>query len=171
MISEPKSIFFIGFEIIFWFETKLQLIEPNLVYWKSIITCTGIPVYSFFRISKKLYTGIYWYMLVYEFHESLYWYILVYTILQYMTVYISIWRYMTVYSSIWRYIRQASFIKPLMTEQRRHVSCVGDGGNWTHAIQVRMWLDPAFAFNHSAKGAVTVYQSIWRHKLLPQSTY
>ncbi len=26
-------------------------------------------------------------------------------------------------------VRQASFIKPLMAEQRRHVSCVGDGGN------------------------------------------
>jgi hypothetical protein len=25
--------------------------------------------------------------------------------------------------------RQASFIKPLMAEQRRHVSCVGDGGD------------------------------------------
>jgi hypothetical protein len=28
-----------------------------------------------------------------------------------------------------RMVRQASFIKPLMVEQRRHVSCVGDGGN------------------------------------------
>ncbi len=27
------------------------------------------------------------------------------------------------------YNRQASFIKLLMAEQRRHVSCIGDGGN------------------------------------------
>ncbi len=40
--------------------------------------------------------------------------------------------------------RQASFIKPLMAEQRRHVSCVGDGRNWTHAVRVK-WLNPSFA--------------------------
>ena len=32
--------------------------------------------------------------------------------------------------------RQATFIEQLMTEQRRHVSCVGDGGNRTHDVQV-----------------------------------
>ncbi len=46
--------------------------------------------------------------------------------------------------------RQASFVKPLMAEQRRHVSCVGDGWNRTHAVQVK-GLDPAFA-----KGAVYI---------------
>ncbi len=34
--------------------------------------------------------------------------------------------YMDIYSSS---VRQASFIKQLMAEQRRHVLCVGDGGN------------------------------------------
>ncbi len=32
--------------------------------------------------------------------------------------------------------RQASFIKPLLAEQQRHVSCVGAGRNWTHAFRV-----------------------------------
>ncbi len=48
--------------------------------------------------------------------------------------------------------RQASFVKPLMAEQRRHVSCVGDGGNWTHAVKVRMWLDPDFALTTQLRG-------------------
>ena len=33
--------------------------------------------------------------------------------------------------------RQARFIKPLMAEQQRHISCVGDGRNWTHAVIVK----------------------------------
>ena len=53
-----------------------------------------------------------------------------------------------------RACKQASFIKLLMAEQWRHISCVGDGWNWTHTVQVRMWLDTTFAFNHLAKGAV-----------------
>ncbi len=48
--------------------------------------------------------------------------------------------------------RHASFIKPLMAEQRRHVLCVGVGGNWTHSDQVRMWLDPAFALTARLRG-------------------
>ncbi len=63
--------------------------------------------------------------------------------------------------------RQACFIKQLIAEQRRHVSCVGDGGNWTHAVQVRIWLDTAFAFNHSARlrGRLT-----YRHILIGMFT-
>ena len=33
---------------------------------------------------------------------------------------------------------QASFIKPLLAEQHRHVSCVGAGRNRTHAVRVRV---------------------------------
>ncbi len=47
--------------------------------------------------------------------------------------------------------RQASSIKPLMAEQRRHVLCVGDGGNWTHSVQVKR-LDPAFALTTWPRG-------------------
>ena len=35
-------------------------------------------------------------------------------------------------------VSQASFIKQHMAEQRRHISCVGDGGNRTHAVQLIM---------------------------------
>ena len=38
---------------------------------------------------------------------------------------------------------QANFIKLLMSEQQMHVSYVGDGRNWTHAVRVK-WLDPTF---------------------------
>ncbi len=40
--------------------------------------------------------------------------------------------------------RQACFIKTLMAEQRRHVLCVGDGWNRTHAV-------PAFALTSFQK--------------------
>jgi hypothetical protein len=33
--------------------------------------------------------------------------------------------------------RQAGFIKQLMAEQQRHVSCFGDGRNRTHAVTVK----------------------------------
>ena len=52
--------------------------------------------------------------------------------------------------------REASLIKPLMEEQWRHVSCRG----WTHAILVRVWLDPAFALANYAKGVVLEIPSI-----------
>ncbi len=35
-----------------------------------------------------------------------------------------------------RLAKQASFIKQLMAEQRRHILCVGDGWNWTHTVWV-----------------------------------
>ena len=34
--------------------------------------------------------------------------------------------------------RQASVIKPLLVEQRRHVQCVGAGRHWAHAVRVRV---------------------------------
>ncbi len=34
--------------------------------------------------------------------------------------------------------KQARLMQPLVTEQRRHVLCVRDGGDRTHAVQVRM---------------------------------
>ncbi len=46
----------------------------------------------------------------------------------------------------------AGFIKPLMTERRRHVLCVGDGWNWPHAIKPKDWTH--FRLKHWAKGAV-----------------
>ena len=49
-------------------------------------------------------------------------------------------------------LQEASFIKLLMAKQRRHVSRIGDGGNWTHAVQVRMWLDPVFALTTRLRG-------------------
>ncbi len=40
--------------------------------------------------------------------------------------------------------------------QRRHISCVGDGRNWTHAVQFRMWLDPSFALTTRLRGQTTL---------------
>ena len=53
--------------------------------------------------------------------------------------------------------RQTSFIIQLTAEQRRHVSCFGDGGNWTHAARVTMWLDPAFALTTRRRGRWKYY--------------
>ncbi len=49
--------------------------------------------------------------------------------------------------------RLASFIELLM---ERHVLCVGYGGNGTHTVQVRLYLDPVFALANYAEGAVSV---------------
>jgi hypothetical protein len=55
-----------------------------------------------------------------------------------------------------------------MAEQRRHVSYVGDDGNWTYAVQVRMWLDPAFAFTTRLRGQCTLFNlsSFFGHYLV-----
>ncbi len=72
-----------------------------------------------------------------------------------MISYTSSYPYMIWYMILKRDIRidnrQASFIKPLMAEQRRHISCVGDGGNRTHAVQVKE-LDLAFALTTQLRG-------------------
>jgi hypothetical protein len=57
--------------------------------------------------------------------------------------------------------RQASFIWPLMAEQRRHILCVGNGWNWTHTAQVK-GLDPAFALTTRLRGRYT-YTYIYIH--------
>ncbi len=50
--------------------------------------------------------------------------------------------------------RQASPVKPITAEQGRHVSYVGDGRNWTHAVLFKFWLELASTFANYAKWAV-----------------
>ncbi len=50
-----------------------------------------------------------------------------------------------------RTVRQSSIIKPLMAEQRRHVSCVGYGNPCRPIQNVT---GPRFRLYHSAKGVV-----------------
>ncbi len=64
------------------------------------------------------------------------------------------WLWCSFFSTIKSLCRQASFVKPLMAEQIRHKSCVGNGGNWIHAVQVRMWLDTTFTLTTRLRGAV-----------------
>ncbi len=50
-----------------------------------------------------------------------------------------IWIYYQ-YHLLTKKYQESCFIKPLMAEQRRHVSCVGESGSWTHAVRVKFYV-------------------------------